>query len=279
MGDVQTGSQESALSSPEMKAAASTIGSQLNTQLRSGVKPYNQPLYTGLSSTTRAGVNSLAESANAGAGGLGDAFGWANGVVNNGGYNDALRGAQSGVQGYLAESQADAPGYAAMRARVADDAGAMANATFTNSGRFGGGTHREGLGEGIGNALAGMDMQNYENRLGRMLGGNQALAGIGQTAMGNAGGAASSMPGLFSGTLLPGQAHLAAGQILDADTLATRQDDARRFDETQNAGWNTLQRGSSIFAGTAPVSGTTKTESQPWWKVGTGLGFQALGLA
>ncbi len=264
--------EESGLSNPAMKAAATTIGNQLNTQLSAGVRPFDQSMVPGLSGQTSQGIGSIMSAAG-NTGGLNAANNWATGTMNSGGYNPALSGAQSGVNQFLQESQADAPGYAAMRAKVADDAGVMANATFTNSGRFGADSHREALGEGIGTALAGMDMQNYESRLGRMLGGNQALAGIGQTAMGNAAGAAGMAPGLMQAGFIPGQMQMQAGQTMDAYNSAVAQDNARRFDATQNAGWNTLQRGLSIFAGTAPVSGTTSTQTttQPWWVAPTAI--------
>lgn len=277
MGDVQTGSQQSGLSNPAMQEAATTIGNQLNTQLSSGVRPYTGSMVPDLSSQTQQGINSIFSAAG-NTGGINAANNWATGTVNSGGYNPALSGAQSGVQQYLRESQADAPGYAARRAKAGDDTLRNVNSMFTSSGRFGSGSHVGNATESLGNVYAGMDMQNYENRLGRMLGGNQALAGIGQTAIGNAAGAAGMTPGLLQAGLIPGQAMMQAGQTMDAFNTAKAEDAARIFDATQNAGWNTLQRGSSIFAGTAPVSGTTQTTSQPWWKVGTGLAASAFGM-
>lgn len=278
MGDVQTGSQQSGLTNPAMQAAATTIGNQLNTQLSNGVRPYDQSMVPALSGQTTQGIGSIMNAAG-NTGGLNAANNWATNTMNSGGYNPALTGAQSGVNQYLRESQADAPGYAALRAKAGDDTLRDVNATFTNSGRFGSGSHVDTATESLGNVYAGMDMQNYESRIGRMLGGNQALAGIGQTAMGNAAGAAGMAPGLMQAGFIPGQMQMQAGQTMDAWNSAKAQDDARRFDATQNAGWNTLQRGGAIFGGTAPVTGTTTTESQPWWKVGTGLGATFLGMA
>jgi hypothetical protein len=141
-------------------------------------------------------------------------------------------------------------------AHVKDQAATDVNATMQGSNRFGSGSHAGSLAR----ELAGVDLQRQQSNEARQM------------------GAAGMLPGLYQGSQLPGQAQLQAGQIQDAHNAADAQDDARRFDATQNAGWNTLQRGGSIFAGTAPVSGTTQTESQPWWKVGTGLGATALGF-
>jgi hypothetical protein len=131
---------------------------------------------------------------------------------------------------------------------------------FTSSGRFGSGSHVDTATTALGNVNAGMDYQNFQNDQQRQM------------------QAASMLPGLYQGSQLPGQAQLQAGQTMDAYNSAKAEDAARIFDATQNGGWNTLQRGGSIFAGTAPVSGTTKTESQPWWKVGTGLAATAAGF-
>lgn len=141
-------------------------------------------------------------------------------------------------------------------AGVKDQVATDVNATLQGSGRFGGGSHAGALAKG----LAGVDLQREQSNEQRQM----AAAGM--------------LPGLYQGSQLPGQAQLQAGQTMDAWNSAKAQDTARIFDATRNAGWNTLQRGGSIFAGTAPVSGTTQTESQPWWKVGTGLGATALGF-
>lgn len=245
MGDVQTGSKESGLSNPAMQAAATTIGNQLNSQLSTGVRPYDQSMVPGLSSQTQMGVSGLSNN------------------PNNAAFNGAM-GSTIGDFGAIASGQrfgTDDPGYAALRAKAGDDTLRDVNSMFTSSGRFGSGSHVGTATEALGSVNAGMDYQNFQNDQQRQM------------------QAAGMLPGLYQGSQLPGMAQMQAGQTMDAWNSAKAQDDARRFDATQNAGWNTLQRGSSIFAGTAPVSGTTTTESQPWWKVGTGLGSTFLGMA
>ena len=264
-----TTTQESGLSNPAMNAAATTIGNQLNTQLAAGVKPFTGSLAPDLSGQTMAGVNSLMGAAG-NTGGLNAANNWATGTVNSGGYNPALMDAQSGIQSYLAESTASAPGFAALKDQVATDV----NATMQGSGRFGSTSHANDLAQG----LAGLEYQNYSDRLARQMSGNQALAGIGQTAMGNAAGAAGMVPSLYQASLMPASAQLQAGQIMDAQALAKAQDAERLFDQSANAGWNNLQRGASIFSGAAPISGTTQSSTSPatpWWQ---SLAGGAIGL-
>jgi len=222
--DTRTEVQTSGLSNPAMQAAATTIGNQLNTQLGKGVTANTNSLVPGMSSQTQAGLAGLGSNPN-------DAT-FASGV------STAL-GQQADIAGGNIANDL-------VRQNVADDAGVAANATFANSGRFGSGTHREGLGTGIANALAAHDYGRQQ----------QAISNMGT---------------LYSASQQPAMGQLQAGSSMDAYNSALAQDQARIFDETNNAGWNTLQRGSSIFSGTAPVSGTTSTNatsqpSVPWWQ-------------
>lgn len=139
------------------------------------------------------------------------------------------------------------------RQRLIDDVSTNTNAILQGSGRFGSGSHEDALIQNVGGELAQYDYGRQQ----------QAIA---------------NLPTLYQSSMLPASAQLQGGQILDAQALAKAQDAERLFDVTNNAGWNTLQRGSSIFAGTAPTSGTTTTQSEPWWKVGTGLAATGLGF-
>lgn len=217
---------ESGLTSPEMKAAAGTIGNQLNAQLKAGVKPYDQSMVPGLSSQTMAGIGGLTNNPN----------------------NSIFSGGVSGALGQQAQLAQGNFGDDPVRARLIDDTATAVNATMQGSGRFGSGSHEQGLIDKIGGSLGQYDMARQQ----------QGIQNLGT---------------LYSMGNMPASAQLQAGQMMDQWNAAKAQDDYRRFDATQNAGWNTLQRGSSIFAGTAPVSGTTQTQTttQPWWVAPTAI--------
>lgn len=141
------------------------------------------------------------------------------------------------------------------RRRVLDDAITASNSVFASNGRFGGDTHRDNLTESATTALGTLDYGRQQ----------QAI---------------QNLPGLYQASQMPGSAFLQAGQIQDSWNAANAQDKARIFDATQNAGWNTLQRGGAIFGGTAPVSGTTQTNTSPttpWWQQALGVGTAAAG--
>lgn len=351
-----TTTSSSGMNNKELDKALSTIGTQLNTQLGAGVNGYAGSMVPDMSSQTTQGVNALMGAAG-NTGGLNAANGWTTGTIGSGGYNSALTSAQKGYQGqiasggynsaltnaqegyqnqitsggynpaltkaqsginnYLAESQAGAPGYAALRSKAGDDTLRDVNSIFTTSGRFGSGSHVNNATESLGNVYAAMDMQNYQDRLARQLSGNQALAGIGQTAMGNlsdataglagtgqtamgnlsnatagvagigqtamgnAAGAASMAPGLLQAGMLPAQAMLQAGSMMDAYNAAKAAEAARQYDVKNNAGWGTLERAGGILGTTSGAAGTTGTTTQtqnvPWWQAPVQIGGTLLG--
>ena len=137
------------------------------------------------------------------------------------------------------------------RTRLIDDVATATNATLQGSGRFGSGSHENALIDNVGSSLAQYDYGRQQ----------QAI---------------QNLPGLYQASMLPAGAQLQAGQIMDAQALAQAQDAERLFDQSANAGWNTLQRASGIFSGTAPISGTTSTATSsqqvPWWQSALGIG-------
>ena len=179
-------------------------------------------------------------------------MGGVNALTNN--PNNAAYGAGiSGAIGQQAQIAAGNFGDDPTRQRLIDDVSTNTNAVLQGSGRFGSGSHENALIDNVGGSLAQYDYGRQQ----------QAIA---------------NLPTLYQSSMLPAGAQLQGGQILDAQALAKANEAARLQDVTQNAGWNSLQRGASIFAGTAPTSGTTTTQSQPWWKVGTGLAATGLGF-
>lgn len=239
-----TNSSTSGLNNAALNQAVTTIGNQLNTQLGSGSKVFEKSMYPGISNQTSNAANSLY------------------GNPLNAGYSSAV-GDTMGEMGAIAAGQrfgTNDPSYALMRQNLMDDAVKNVGSAFTSSGRFGGGSYVDTAVNSAFDAAAGLDVQNRAQDIARQQFATQAL------------------PGLYSASTLPMQAQLQAGQIFDADALATRSAEADLFDRTQNAGWNTLQRGASVLAGTAPSAGTTatntSTQSQnvPWYMSALGVG-------
>jgi hypothetical protein len=166
--------------------------------------------------------------------------------------NNAAYGAGiSGAIGQQAQLAAGNFGDDPTRQRLIDDVSTNTNAILQGSGRFGSGSHENALIDQVGGSLAQYDYGRQQ----------QAIA---------------NLPTLYQSSMLPASAQLQAGQIMDAQALAKAQDAERLFDLQNNSGWNTLQRGASIFSGSAPVSGTTQTGTSttqvPWWQSALGVG-------
>lgn len=278
-GGSNTTTQTTGSTNPEVDKTVSKLLGGLGTQFDRGTAVFDKSLYGGMSDTTKGGIGSLTARAGEGQQGLDTAFGWAQGAVNNGGYNAALTGAQGEVLDYLKSSRSNAPGYAALRQKGIDDALTGVGSSFLTDGRFGSSVMGEAAGEAAADTALGFDYQNYTDRLNRQLQGSQALAGIGQTAMGNAGAAAAALPGFATARLQPAQMQIAAGQMLDADTQARLQGENDLFRRTNDAGWSTLGQASSILNGTAGASGqqtSTTSPQAPWWQTILGMGLGAL---
>lgn len=183
-------------------------------------------------------------------------MGGVNALTNN--PNNAAYGAGiTNAIGQQAQIAAGNFGADPTRQRLIDDVSTNTSAILQGSGRFGSGSHEDALIQNVGGELAQYDYGRQQ----------QAIA---------------NLPTLYQSSMLPASAQLQGGQILDAQALAKAQDAERQFDLLNNSGWNTLQRGASIFSGSAPVSGTTQTGTSttqvPWWQTAGSLGLGALGL-
>lgn len=242
-GSVQTQSQTTAPANPDVQPTVSKLMKGLQGAYDSGVKVFNQSLYPGVGDTTR---NSWATTLNA---------------ANNPAYSQSVGGALADFGDVAAGNRfgMDDPGYAALRAKAADDTLTGVNALFTQSGRFGSGSHVRNATESLGNVLAGMDYQNFQNDIARQ----QAAAGM--------------LPGLYEASLAPGMTQGAIGAAQDADALARRQAENDLFRRQSDAPWDSLARASSILSGTASAGGSTTSQEIPWWAAAAGLGSTIAG--
>jgi hypothetical protein len=137
------------------------------------------------------------------------------------------------------------PGYAALRSKVASDTLTGTNRAFNESGLFGADSNQRAAGEGLANALAGLDYGNYQQDIQRQ---QQAQA---------------SQAGAFQNTLLPGQAALGVGQLQDADAQAALQGESDLALRQFNAPTDFLAKLSSILAGNAASGGTNSSTTTP----------------
>lgn len=303
MGDVTTGGSSTTPNSPQVTKTSDMLLKGLQSAYKGGVDVYDKPLYKAPSATTQSAwgqgtgfANDLIGAGGFGAGqrgamdSLGGVFGGYGGVADNGGLTDGQAGALALTGGYAAKYgdlagayDQNAPGYAALRSKLQNDTATGIYNDFNNSGLFGSEQNMKSAGEGIGNALAGLDYGNYQNSVNnkyRSLDAQRSVFGdvfnMGQTGVGNQlaglGGQAATAGAQFGmGQQALGNEQGAIGLLgqvgsaQDADSLAKRMANADLFDRTENADWNTLGRATSILGGNSTASGSTTSNSVPWW--------------
>lgn len=245
--DTQTTTTSStAPANPAVTATQTKLLEGLQNAYAGGMKVFDKSLYAGAGGNTNAGWNATLAAAN--------------NPAYSGAINDTM-----GEYGQIASGQRfgmNDPGYAKIRQNVIDDTLTNIGSQFTNSGRFGGGSYLQGAGEGVGNAVAGLDYANYQSDIARQ---QQAAA---------------ALPGLFQASLAPGAALGAVGGAQDADSQARLMAENDQFRRQNDGNWDALARSSSILSGTAPVGGMNTTNTQtspstPWWQT---LGAGAIGL-
>jgi hypothetical protein len=241
-------------------ALGGTFGKQLEGYL-------NTPA-PGFSNDSQTAITQMRDTANLGqwSDNFGKAFRGAGDLIGQGGLtpgmNQSIGYADDAAKDYA--SMADAfgtpggePGYQTLRNKLSDDVTTQNLSAFNNSGMFGSDDNRSSLAEGLGNALGGLDYQNYQqgiqNRMGALQGQLGASGqGFGQRQQGivNTQTASSMLPSLYAGTLMPSQTLMDIGNLQQ---------------QNQNKDYNRFQELLSAFTGS---SGNPGMEEQPdWWQV------------
>jgi hypothetical protein len=232
--DVSTSSTAS--SDPLVQKTLDKILGGVGKAYDAGAPPvFNSSLYSPAGATTTASWKSALDAAGnpdyaAGVGGAIKSFGNA-AAGNDYGTND--------------------PGYATLRAKAGNDALTSVNSVFNNSGRLGGGSNVKSAGEGVTNALAGLDYTNFQNDRQFQ---EQAAA---------------ALPGLYQSALLPSATVGSVGAAQDTNQQGILQGN---YDLSQRQGNNQtdwLAKLTSILSGGAQTAGTTTTNtkpSTPWWQ-------------
>lgn len=243
MGNVTTSSSSTTPANKDVNPTVSKLLKGLQGQYDSGVAVYDKSLYPGVGGTTQNAWQTMLNAA------------------DNPDYSNAVGGAISDFGDIAAGNRygLNDPGYATLRGNIQSDVMRDVNKTFGGSGLFGSDSNMEAAGEGLGNALAGLDYTNFQNDRSW-----QAQA-------------AQMLPGLYSASLAPGAAQGAVGAAQDADALAARQGENDLFRRQNDAGWDALARSSSILSGTAPSAGSNTQNQVPWWSAAIGLGSTVAG--
>jgi hypothetical protein len=195
-------------------------------------------------------------------------------IINNGGYNDAQRGALSGMQA-TANSSFDPmndAGFKSVYDQTVRSTTDAVNGAASGMGRFGGGAHQGLLGRSIADSTGNLMNNAFNQFNSRRDNAQQNVFNAGQQGMSNIGSAYGGM-----------QAPLdTLGKIGSSyEDLASRQmdDRTRIFDAYQNNPWSQLGRLNAVASGAGSMGGTSSGTSRAPSNVFGQLAGGALGLS
>ena len=251
MGDNQTQQSTSSTgtSDPVVKSTLDQLlgpsAGGIQGVLNKGPQVFGQSLYAGAGPTT-----TNAQSAALAAAGNPD-------------YKSGVTGALSNQAGVAAGNSIgiNDPAYQAMRSQLGSDVMGQVGSQFTNSGRFGGGSYVKAATNDLTSALGGLDYNQYLN------GQQQQQQAI------------SNLPGLYSALQAPSATAGAIGSAQDANSQGALTGQADLYNRTNNANLSLLQQLAPLLSGSAPVAGSTTTNTQPatpWWQAALGTGVALL---
>ena len=268
-------------SNPEIDKTITQILGGVQSELTAGPKVFNQSLFSPAGSTTQQGWLSALGAANnpAYGGAVNDALGYNKNLIQNGGLTSGQQNINRGYGDLSSYYDAGSPGATTLRNNIADDTTSNINSIFSNSGRFGGGSHVSSLGEGLGSALAGFDSNMFDKAYAAHRGSLDAQAGMEQQGVNNAAGASAALPGIFQSSMLPSATINSVGAEQDANSNAILQGQNDLFRRQNDAKQGQYGWASSVLAGNAGAGGQTTTSPTPaWWQQLLGAGAIGSGI-
>jgi hypothetical protein len=231
----------------------------------------------GMDASTLHGLNTIQNTAQTFQPGLNAGFNALYDQVNSGGLtpgmNQSIGYADDAASDYarLADSFSDPqnnPGYQTIRNNLSDDVRKSVYSDFGASGMFGSDSSINAAAEGLGNALGGLDYNNYQQGIQNQMGALQGQLGasgqgFGQRQQGvaNTQAAAAMLPSAFAGTLLPSQTMIDVG---------------RQREQYRDADYNRFQELLGAFTGSSGNPGMA--EEAPWWQQLLGIGATGSGI-
>lgn len=315
MGD-NTNTTTTGSADPMVKQTLDQLLGGVQSIWKQGVPTYNHSLYSPAGPTTQnawaqgagnarsllqgGGLDTMQRQADSALSGIGRDYG---NLGDHNGLTTAQQGAMSGANalggqyaGLAGAYGQDTPGYANLRSNAANDALSSINGVFNNSGRFGGGSNAKAAGEGVTNALSGLDYANYQNNVNnqyRSLDSQQGVYGnvfnMGQQGVGNQFNALAGRTGIQDQLFNNGQTAIGNqnNALATLGGVGAAQDANRQGILTGNANLFNAQHGNRLallqqllggFSGAAPAGGSqTTSPGVPWWQQIAGLGIAGLG--
>jgi hypothetical protein len=192
------------------------------------------------------------------------------GVINNGGYNDAQLNSLNNTKGLANSQWSVSPELQKIIDQTNTDANTNVSLANSAAGRYGSGQANGAIADAVSkntNNLLYSDLNNFNTRKDAA---NSNLFNMGQTGFGNLGAA-------YQGQQAPIQNVAQFGQYMDNITTNQLNDQLRLYNDSQNKPWENLSRLNAIASGAGQLGGSS-TQSQPGSNPFlTALGYGATG--
>jgi hypothetical protein len=192
------------------------------------------------------------------------------GVINNGGYNDAQLSSLNNTKSLANSSWSVSPELQKIIDQTNTDANTNVGLANSAAGRYGSGQANTAVADAVSkntNNLLYSDLNNFNTRKDAA---NTSLFNMGQTGFGNLGAA-------YTGLQSPYTTIAQVGQGIEDLRTKELSDQLRIFDAQQNKPWENLSRLNAIASGAGQLGGT-QTQSQPGSNPFlTALGYGATG--
>ncbi len=255
---------------PALNTALSSAQNLYNSGVGSGV--YTGQTYVNRDPNTQNALEGINQNAANNVNGAG-LSGQLQGVINNGGYNDAQLGALGNTRNLANSTWSVSPELQKIIDQTNADANTNVSLANSASGRYGSGSANSAVADAISkntNNLLYSDLNNFNTRKDAA---NSNLFNMGQTGFGNLGSA-------YSGLQAPMLDIMKVGQANEDYATKALNDKLRIFDAQQQRPWENLSRLNAIASGAGQLGGT-QTQSQPGqnpWLQAAGYGLTGLGL-
>lgn len=255
---------------PALQQSIGAAQSLYNNGIGSAV--YTSPTAVPWDAQTQRGMNETVMNAGRNIGGQG-LSGQLQGVINNGGYNDAQLGALNNTRTLANSSWSVSPELQKIIDQTNADANTNVSLANSSAGRYGSGLGNGAVASAISkntNNLLYNDLNNFNSRRDAA---TSNLFNMGQTGFGNLGTA-------YAGLSAPSQDLMKIGAMNEDYATRSLNDQLRIFNEQQNKPWENLSRLNAIASGAGQL-GSSQTTSQPGqnpWLTGLGYGLTGAGL-
>lgn len=231
---------------PYLTEAMASAGANYSANV--GYQPYGGQTVADLDPNTLAGMNQIANTANAGQPAITSALSLSNQQLSNYGLSPEQQSLYSQL------STQENPYLQDILATNNRQIGDRINSSMSGAGRYGSGQHTDVMARALAESANPILAQDYATR-------QQQRQQMLDTGLQRAGNWATLTPALQQAQYLPGQALMGVGQVNDARAQQQLSDEIKYYNAMEAYPWEQLSRYNAIVGGAGGLGGTQITSS------------------